>query len=275
MNEKIEAKSPTRMSEFSPQFTSGLIIVTCAILLVVFLPELPRPYFGQGFRNIMAPVHIIAASMTVEYAITEFRGTELKPLDGKSKLLLLFAILLDFVIVPACFLFSWRYLFMKKSQEGVSAGGKTRQWGSRVILLLSGVAFAYVCIIHTVSAFTSTAVLRTMRIDNTLDQNRSFVIAGLAAIDFKANQYFHLPGKKGGGDHSFRSHQDPTGKNWVTLSELGMPAETEVGRYSIKTVKNDTILIMRGVGKVRRVNGTNPEYEYYTSPTISHILKIN
>jgi len=275
MNEKIEIKPPGRTSEFSPEFTSGLIMATCAILLVVFLPKASGLYGGRNFRNIMAPAHIIAAGITVEHAIDEFQGIELTPLGGKTKVILLFAILLDFVIVPACFLFCWRYLFMKKSQVGDSAGGRSRQLGGRFIFILSGVAIAYVCIIHTGLALTSSAVLRTMRLDNTLDQNRSFVVAGLAAIDFKANQYFYLPGKRGGGDHSFRSHQDPTGKNWVTLSELGMPAETEVGRYSIKTVKNDTILIMRGVGKVRRVNGTNPEYEYYTSPTISRILKIN
>jgi hypothetical protein len=191
------------------------------------------------------------------------------------KLFLLVMLLLDFVIVPACFLFAWRYAFMKKSQGSDFADGRSRLWGGRVIFILSGVTLAYICIMNTVSAIASPAVFKTMQLDNTVDQNRSFVMADLAAIDFKANQYFFLPGKKGGGDHSFRSHLDPTGKNWVTLSELGMPTETEVGTYSIKAVKNDTMLIVRGVGNARLSDGTYPEYEFYTSPTISRPKLIN
>ena len=61
----------------------------------------------------------------------------------------------------------------------------------------------------------------------------------------------------------------------MTLGELGMPIETEAGTYSIKMVKNDTMLILHGVSKVRLNNGTNPEYEFHTSPAISQPVKIN
>ncbi len=273
MNEKIETK--TRSSEFSSAFTRTLFIATCAVLLTVFGPK-STGTFGRPFaQEIIAPAHILAGGITVDNGIKEFQGMKLQSIPKKTKLYLLTMLLLDFVIAPSFFLFAWQHMFMNRSQEGDLGAVRNRWRANGLILILSGMVVAYVCIMHTISAIVNPPVFRTMQFDNMVDQNRSRVITDLAAIDFTAKQYFCLPGNKGGGEHSFHSHLDPAGKNWVTLSELGMPIETEAGTYSIKMVKNDTMLILRGVSKVRLNNGTNPEYEFHTSPAISQPVKIN
>ncbi len=275
MNEKIETKMQTQSSEFSPAFTRVLFIATCAVLLTVFGPKSTGTFGPRFLGEFIAPAHILAGGITVDNGIKEFQGMELQSIPKKTKLYLLAMLLLDFVIAPAFFLLAWQHVFMKRSHEGNPRAGRNRWRANGLIFILSGMVVAYVCITHTISAIVSPPVFRMMQLDNMIDQNRSRVISDLEAIDFTAKQYFYLPGNKGGGDHSFHSHLDPAGKRWVTLNELGMPAETEAGTYSIKTVKNDTMLILRGVSKVRLTDGTNPEYEFYASPIISRPLKIN
>jgi hypothetical protein len=275
MNGKIETKTPTESSEFSPAFTRTLFIATCAILLTVFGLKSTGMFGGRFPQEIIFPAHILAGGITVDNGIKEFQGMELQGIPKKMRLYLLMMLLIDFVIAPASFLFAWQHEFIEKSQEGDPTAGRNRWRANSLIFILSGMVVAYVCIMHTISAMVSPPVFRMMQLNNMIDQNRSRVISDLAAIDFTAKQYFYLPGNKGGGDHSFHSHLDPAGKSWVTLNELGMPAETEAGTYSMKTVKNDTMLILRGVSKARLNDGTNPEYEFYASPIISRPIKIN
>lgn len=275
MNEKIETTNSTKTSEFSPGFIRALIIVACATILVVFGPESRQLYGPLMLKSVVVPPHILAGGMTVEYAIREFQGLRESDSVRQSKFYMLGSLLVDFVFVPLCFFFAWRNLFLQNSERPPTSQNKMRHRISILIFVLSGILFGYVCMINSISAFVSPAVFKTMKQDNTIDQNRSYVIRDLTNIDFKANQYFFLPGGLGGGDKSFRSHLDPTRKAWVTLGELGMPVETQFGSYSIKTVTNDTILVVRGKGKVRLSDGTYPEYEYRTTPTTSFPTKIN
>ena len=275
MNEKTDTQPTTKSSEFSPTFIRVLITTTMAVLLVIFGPRSLNLNDRATRSSIIAPAPLIASGITVQYAIEEFQGVELKQVPVRTKFLLLAVLVLDFVLIPGCFLFLWRNTFIKKSQNGDNSGSTFRERGSKFLLIFSGVLLVYVCLINAGYAISAPAIFKVMLQDNTIDQNRSRVIADLDEIAFKANQYYHLPAKMGGGGHSFRSHLDPSRKSWLTLSELGVSEATEGGSYSVKAFKNDTLLILFGKGKARLSDGTFPEYEFRVSPSNGVPTKIN
>lgn len=140
---------------------------------------------------------------------------------------------------------------------------------------ISGVLIVYLVLGNIVSAFVSPKLYHVMLLDNTVDQNRSAVIAQLSKMAYKANEYHCLPKKAGGGEKSYRSSLDAAGKTPVKLQELGMPPTTNVGTFSVVQIVNDTTLICEGVGNVALSDGSFPEYTMHISPGGITPVKIN
>lgn len=274
MNEKIEHRDTSRIAEFSPPFVWGLIMTTCATLLLVFSPYL---FYGsyRSIKNPLAPPQIVAAGIMVEYGINEFQGTTLEDVTLQRKPEFLLSLMLEFVILPLCVLFSWRYLFLKKSQQPGSEGKPGRHVVARSLAGVSGALLIYLLLGNIASAFISPRVYRVMILDNAIDQNRSAVISQLSRIGFKANEFYCLPKNLGGGGRSYLSAMNPTGKTPVTLQELGMPAATEEGTFSVVQTLNDSTLVCKGVGKVVLGDGSYPEYSMRITPENITPTKMN
>jgi len=274
MNEKTESQGAPRISEFSPLFTRGLIITTCATLLLVFGTA---PYYSP-FRDtkvFLAPPQFIASGIMVEYGIEEFQGFPLEDVILQARPSFLLSLLLEFVILPVCFLCSWRYLFQKKSQQMAIGEKPKRHLPAKFLFGLSGVLIVYLILGNISSAFVSPNIYHVIVLDNTMDQNRSAVIAELSRIGHKANEYYCLPKRAGGGEKSYRSRLDPVGTTPVTLRELGMPGSTDAGTFSVVQIVNDTTLICEGIGKVALSDGSFPEYTMHISPGAVIPAKIN
>ena len=88
MNEKTEMPTTTKGSEFSPAFLRILITMTIAVLLIIFGPNLFNLNLRSTHTTVFAPGYLVAAAITVEYAIDEFNGLEPKPNPERTKFLL-------------------------------------------------------------------------------------------------------------------------------------------------------------------------------------------
>ena len=273
MNDKTELSNPNRIIEFSPGTIRALIIATCATLLLVFLP-----YSNQRrspLPEIFVPPQIVAAGVTVAQGISDFQGTPTVNVRLRTRLSLLGSLLFGFVIAPVCVFWIWRYLHLKELKPEESDEKKTEHLSAKALMIVAGILLMYFCVSNVSSAILSPMIYNTLKQDNLIDRHRNAIVQDLADIDFRAKQYLALPRELGGGYHSFKSTRDSQAKGWVTLEELGVPAETKNGKYSILNVKDDTLLILKGVGKIPLFDGTLPTYEFRSSQIMSIPVKVN
>ena len=133
-----------------------------------------------------------------------------------------------------------------------------------IVLVASGVILGHLAIVNVMAAMIGPAGFRTIIRDNVVDQARSDVIADLYNAGINAFQYYFLPESSGGGGLSFRSNRNK-GLS-VTLEELGVPSKTQAGTYTLKEIRNDTLLVLRGKSTFVFSDGTSPEYEFQVSP---------
>ena len=278
MNEKIESTNPNGITEFSHGAIRALIIATCATLLLVFLPQLLRPHMLDQSQSIVAKIfnpQIVTAGITVGQSIDDFQGIPSSRIRLRTRLGVLASLLFGFVISPVCVFWTWRYLQVNKPDSAESGDTKRKHFAAKALIIVAGIFLMCFCLSNISSAIISPAVYRTIEQDNLIDRHRSAILQDLADIDYSAKQYLVIPREWGGGYHSFASSRDPLGKGWVTLQELGIPAETKNGIYSILTVKDDTLLVSKGVGKIPLADGTFPTYEFRSSQIMSIPLKVN
>ncbi len=274
MNAKIEPQKTSRITEFSPLFTRGLVVTTCATLLLVFGASPYYAPFGDA-KSLMAPPQIIASAIMVGYGIDEFQGIALQDVILQTRPEFLLSLMIEFVVLPVCFLCGWRYLFQKKSQQTGDADRPKRHLLVKAVFGISGVLIVYLLLGNISSAFISPRIYHVMILDNAVDQNRSAVITQLSRIGYKANEYYCLPKRAGGGEKSYRSWLDPAGKTPITLQELGMPGATDAGTFSVVRIVNDTTLLCKGIGKVALSDGGFPEYTMHISVGAVSPTKIN
>lgn len=275
MKEKTDVEKTLLSPEFSNRFVYALIITACATLLVVFGS---RIVWGDIYlNNYLAKPEAIAHRISVEYAIDEFQGIQISDFSTRSRLYMLSAIVLNFVLAPLGFLLCWKNIVAHTSSKQEGESKSEHHWLRTLTLIVSGILLAHVLIINVVAAVVGSAFFRTMQRDNAADGNRSLVVYELIDVGFKASQYYFLPLELGGGGLSFRSHHETAKEPWVSLSELDVPEATSAGSYTIKKVENDTIMLLRGVGKFRLSDGTYPEYEIRMTPSSSAraLTKIN
>ena len=262
MNEKTDLTNDRFMPEFSNRFVFLLVILAGATLVAVFTST----FFWRDMvaKNLAALPEAIAARMTVEYGIDEFQGNEITDLPTGSKWTMLTLIIINFVLAPAGLLLTWRKLLLdrKRNERGEAKAG--RRWPRNLVLVLSGVILGHLAIVNLMEAIIGPAGFRTMIRDNEVDQARSDVIAGLFDAGTNAFQYYFLPKSSGGGGSSFRSNKNKGQP--VTLEELGIPATTPAGTYTVKEIRNDTLLVLRGRSGIVLSDGTSPEYEFQVSP---------
>jgi hypothetical protein len=274
MNGKTEHQNTSHIAEFSPLFIRGLIITTCATLLFVFFGDSPYSRQDQDFNSFLA-TQISASGIMVEYAIQEFQGTALKDVTLETKPGLLISLMLEFVILPLCFLYSWRYLFLKTNQRTGGDGKPKRNLAAKSLFGISGVLIVYLILGNITSALVSPKVYQTIILDNADALNREAVIAQLTRMGHKANEYFVLPKNLDGGNSSYRSMHGPSENSPVSLQELEMPAATESGIFSIVQIVNDTTLVCKGIGNVAMHDGSLPEYTMRISPGNAKLTKTN
>ena len=174
--------------------------------------------------------------------------------------------MLEFVVLPVCLFCAWRYLFLRKTEKGKDAGKAKSRLLLQSVVGISGMLIAYLILENIFSGFVLPKRFDVMIVDNTVDQNRSALMAQLSRIAFKANEYYCLPKSAGGGEKSYRSWLDPSGKNLITLQELGMPGATNAGTFSVVRIVNDTTLLCKAVGTVALSDGSYPEYTMRISP---------
>ncbi|MCX6138173.1 MAG: hypothetical protein NTV54_11835 [Ignavibacteriales bacterium] len=273
MNDKTEQPNPDRITEFSPGTIRALIIATCATLLLVFLPYSNRD--RSPSPQTFAPPQIVAAGVTVAQSINDFQGMPAERIRLRMRLSLLVSLLVGFVIAPVCVFWTWRFLQLKKLEPGKSDEKKNKHLAAKALMIVAGILLMYFCVSNVSSAILSPMVYNTLKLDNLMDRHRNAILQDLADIDYRAKQYLALPRELGGGYHSFKSTRDSRAERWVTLEELGLSAETKNGTYSIVTVKDDTLLVLKGVGKIPLADGTLPTYEFRSSQILSIPAKVN
>jgi hypothetical protein len=277
MNDKTELPNPNRITEFSPGAIRGLIIATSATLLLIFLPQSNHRDSFQllsPIANLFSLPQTVVAEVMVGQGIDDFQGLPIANIRLSTRLSLIGSLLLGFVISPVFFLGSWRYLRREKL-EGKGSGGKKKNLAAKALMIVAGILLMYFSVGNVSSAILSPMIYNTLKQDNLIDRHRNAIVQDLADIDYRAKQYLALPRELGGGYHSFKSTRNSQAKGWVTLEELGVPAETKNGTYSILKVKDDTLLILKGVGKVPLSDGTLPTYEFRSSQIISTPMKLN
>lgn len=98
------------------------------------------------------------------------------------------------------------------------------------------------------------AVGITMFQDNAVSANRDAVTNDLVNLASRAQQYYRRPTALSGGGNSFVGlTADASG-----LAKLTSKSTNANGTYSIQTAGTATSVVIRGIGKEKGADGTNP-----------------
>lgn len=98
------------------------------------------------------------------------------------------------------------------------------------------------------------AVGITMFQDNAVSANRDAVTNDLVNLASRAQQYYRRPTALSGGGNSFVGlTADAAG-----LAKLTSKSSNANGNYSIQTAGTATSVVIRGIGKEKGTDGTNP-----------------
>jgi len=262
MNETTKVANSRFMPEFSNRFVYVLVVLAGATLLTVFTSRLF--WHELSSKNIGAFPDAIALRTTVQYGIDEFQGTELTDLSTKAKSTMLALIIVNFVLAPIGFVLAWKSLLLDRERQARGETGGGRHWLRPALLVVCGVILGHLAIVNIITAIILPQGFKTMVWDNVVDQARNDVVADLTDAGINAFQYYYLPEASGGGGQSFRSWKNKGLP--ATLEEMGIPAKTAHGTYTLKEIRNDTLLVLRGISPVVLSIGSSPEYEFQVSP---------
>jgi len=106
------------------------------------------------------------------------------------------------------------------------------------------------------------AVGITMFSDNAISANRDAVTNDLVNLASRAQQYYRRPASMGGGEGSFVGlTADVTG-----LARLTSKPQNSNGTYSIRTLGNDSTVVLAGIGTEKAGDGSLVEIEMTVKP---------
>ena len=220
MNQKTDSTSG-----FAGIDRAVLLVLTAAVLALVFFSEAPQQRFGidRGFQLTLYP-WVTAAGITVEGGLDVFSGMPVTPPTDAQRASMLIGLLLGFVVGPTLLLFSWRGTKLQTT-------GRFRRAG----LLLGGM-LTYALVLPAVP----TAILHwknyeAMEEARAQGEARDEVIFGIQLILRDARQFKTLPASEEGGNGTFRGYALP-----VALSG------NQFGNYEVETL-SDSVLVIKGI----------------------------
>jgi len=109
--------------------------------------------------------------------------------------------------------------------------------------------------------------------DNSIEHNRSQMIADLKILGTKAVHYYSRPMTMGGGNKSFVGlTADSAGIGWLAGTKY---TDNSNGTYSIKVAGTSTQVVLHGIGKVMLPEGTYPEYDLTVTIQTQTLSKVN
>lgn len=220
MNQKTDSTS-----EFTGMERVVLLVMTAAVLALVFFSETPRHGSGidRGFQLTLYP-WVTAAGITVEGGLDVFSGLPVTPPTDAQRASMLVGLLLGFVVGPTLLLFSWRRIRLGTT-------GRFR----KTALLLGGMLTYALALPAVPTAVLHWKNFEAMEEAQALGEARDEVIFGIQLILRDARQYKTLPGSEGGGNGSFTGYALP-----VALSG------NQFGNYEVEA-RSDSLLIIKGV----------------------------
>ena len=109
--------------------------------------------------------------------------------------------------------------------------------------------------------------------DNSIEHNRSLMIADLKILGTKAVHYYSRPMTMGGGNKSFVGlTADSAGIGWLAGTKY---TDNNNGTYSIKVAGTSTQVVLHGIGKVMMPDETYPEYDLTVTIQTQTLSKVN
>jgi hypothetical protein len=222
MNQRIDSTS-----EFSPIERGVLLLLTTAVLALVFFSSTPQdqPVVNRGFQLTLHP-WITAGGVSVSSGLDVFSGLPLSPPTEGQRLSMLAGVLLGLVVGPTLLLLSWR---RSKTQP---PGGKSR---TRLGFLIGGMLVYALALPAIPIALLQWNNYRSMQAAQAAGEERDEVIYALQLILRDAREYKILPAAEGGGNGTFAGYALP-----VSLSG------NQYGNYEVET-RTDSVLILKGV----------------------------
>lgn len=209
MNQKTESteQAPRQEQEFSSAFLQGLIALTVATLLIVFVLEryvVPEQHFSVSrislFPWVTAGGHLIAQGLSL------FSGYLVSPITLGQQLELVISTWVLLVLGPTLFFFGWRDRLLAKQQGDVSSKLQL----STVVFMLGGIVTYTAAIPVVPMAIIQYVVSQRMQRSQAISTNRDNIINEANMVMISAFQYRVLPQRLGGGAGSYAGYVLPT-----------------------------------------------------------------
>jgi hypothetical protein len=217
----------TDSAEFARWFLWQLAVLTLIILsLIVFADQI----FISGEREHVQTPRIvlfpwaIAGAHTIDNGVRAFSNKQAEAANGKDQVRALAGLLFVSVLCPTIFLMQWRRRKLQRSEPTV--------WNlSRLFYNLCGVLVLYLAIVSLPIAVFSDLSHRRLRDAHAVQSSRDGIINELNTMAIDLAQYYMLPKKLGGGNHSYESYRLPA-----------VSTKDDEGTYTL-TPKGQTVTI--------------------------------
>lgn len=220
MNRKIDMTF-----EFSKPDRAVLLLLTAAVLALVFFSETPKSQSAEverGFQFTLYPW--FTAGITVGSGLDVFSGLPLTPPTDGQRASMLLGLLLGIIVGPTLLLFSWRAARVHPGKPHSKLG-----------FLIGGMLTYAIALPAVPTALMQWSNYESMQSAQAQGEGRDEVIFAVQLVLRDAKQYRILPASEGGGNGTFGGYTMPVGLSG-----------NRFGNYEVLS-RSDSVLVIKGV----------------------------